>query len=201
MTDEWSAKEKDTLLRLARKVMETYLASGKAPAALALEFDITGPLKRTDRGVFVTIKKKGKLRGCVGSVKPYGELFRMVIDTAVSSSSRDPRFKPLDLEELGNCSLEISLLSPPEKVSRTDEIEVGRDGLLIARGFFKGLLLPQVAVENGWDREEFLDQTCLKAGLPKHAWKEKVEIMKFTATVFGEQDPGASPSGSRRGKE
>jgi AmmeMemoRadiSam system protein A len=192
MADEWSGKEKEALLLLARKAIESHLAKVEADANLTESVEVTERMEREDRGVFVTIRKKGRLKGCIGYIKPYGPLYKMVADMAVRSATGDPRFKPLEPEELKDCAIEISCLSPFEKVTEVAEIEVGRDGLMISKGFYQGLLLPQVAVEHGWDREEFLEETCLKAGLPRDAWKDKAEIEKFSATVFGDEERGDS---------
>jgi AmmeMemoRadiSam system protein A len=114
-------------------------------------------------------------------------LYRAVATSAVSAAVRDPRFFPVQREEMANLELEISVMGPIEPVRDSAEIEVGRDGLIISRGRFAGLLLPQVATEYGWDRQTFLDQTCLKAGLPAGAWRDAdTRIEKFAAEVFGE---------------
>lgn len=108
---------------------------------------------------------------------------------AISSATRDPRFYPLGKEDLDNFSLEISVLSPLKKIDDIEEIEVGRHGIYLEKGFYRGVLLPQVATEHGWDRTTFLKQTCIKAGLPTHAWQsEDAEIYIFSAQIFSEQE-------------
>lgn len=137
------------------------------------------------RGVFVTIKIAGNLRGCIGLIRAAKPLYEAVREMAISASFDDPRFVPLTKDEFNNIETEISVLTPLIRVHDISEIEVGRDGLLIRLDFHSGLLLPQVATENGWDRETFLQQTCFKAGLPKNSYKEKTaEIFRFSADVF-----------------
>ena len=131
------------------------------------------------------------LRGCIGSFTGSGPLVDTVREMAVSASTRDPRFPPLSEAELGEVDLEISVLSPLRPVSDPNEIEVGRHGIFITRGFHSGVLLPQVASEYGWDRETFLEHTCAKAGLPADAWRDAdTRIEVFEAQVFGEKASG-----------
>jgi AmmeMemoRadiSam system protein A len=142
---------------------------------------------RRPAGAFVTLRKQGDLRGCIGSIRALEPLYRAVASSAVSAAFRDPRFFPVRKDELSQLELEISVMGPIEPVRDVAEIEVGRDGLIISRGRFAGLLLPQVASEYGWDRETFLDQTCLKAGLQPEAWRAPdTRIEKFAAEVFSE---------------
>ncbi len=137
------------------------------------------------RGAFVTIKEHGVLRGCIGQIRGYQPLYQTIAEMAIAAAFEDPRFPPLEMEEFNNIEIEISVLSPLERVHDINNIEVGRDGLMIKLDLHSGLLLPQVATENGWDRIQFLEQTCLKAGLPKNSYKDKnAEIYKFTADVF-----------------
>lgn len=136
------------------------------------------------RGVFVTLHKHDNLRGCIGlieAVKPLGEA---VIEMAVSAAFHDHRFTPVNIGELAQLSFEISVISPFRRVRDVAEIEVGRHGLMIRKGGQSGLLLPQVATEYGWEREEFLRHTCLKAQLPPDAWKSGADISLFEAEVF-----------------
>jgi AmmeMemoRadiSam system protein A len=136
---------------------------------------------------FVTIKKKGDLRGCIGHIIAVEPLWKTVQLMAIAASTEDPRFNPVTRDELSSLDLEISVLSPIVKVKDLTEIEVGKDGLIISRGYYRGLLLPQVATEYNWDRTTFLEQTCRKAGLPTNAYKDpETVIEKFTAIVFGE---------------
>jgi len=140
------------------------------------------------RGAFVTLLASGGLRGCIGHVEGVEPLWRSVQDNALAAAFRDPRFPPVTRDELPGLSLEISALTPLEVVDSPTEIEVGRHGVLIERGVHRGLLLPQVPVQFGWDRETFLDHTCRKAGLDSGCWRHlDTRILVFEAQVFGEQ--------------
>jgi len=152
-------------------------------------------------GVFVTIEKlKGgarTLRGCIGYPLPYMPLVEATVDSAVSAAFNDPRFPPLKPKELEEVVFEVSVLTPPAIVKTSDPklypklIKVGRDGLIIEKDFYKGLLLPQVPTEYGWDEETFLSECCMKAGLPPDSWLSKdVKVYSFSATVFTEVTPG-----------
>lgn len=139
------------------------------------------------RGVFITLKSGGNLRGCIGTVEPVFTIEKGICEMAEGAATRDPRFPPITAEELDKISIEISILTPLEEISGPSEIEVGTHGLIVEFGQFKGLLLPQVAVEEKWDENQFLNYTCQKAGLPKDTWKAgNCKIFRFTATVFGE---------------
>lgn len=179
-----SEDQRKTLLQLARKSIEAVLEE-RVPHWSADQFD--DDLRRP-AGTFVTLKtKNGDLRGCIGSLRAVEPLFKAVTSSAISAAFRDPRFFPVEKHELAELDLEISVMGPIELVKNVEEIEVGRDGLIISRGAFAGLLLPQVATEYGWDRETFLDQTCVKAGLHPGAWRSReTRIEKFSAEVFGE---------------
>lgn len=143
---------------------------------------------REQRGAFVTLKIDRRLRGCIGHVVGVVPLWRAVRDNAVAAAFEDPRFDPLRADELPLTHIEISALTPLRVVA-ADEVTVGRDGILIERGPARGLLLPQVAVEYGWDRETFLDHTCRKAGLEPGCWRHPDTIIStFSAEVFGEDD-------------
>ncbi|HEX7152489.1 MAG TPA: AmmeMemoRadiSam system protein A [Thermoanaerobaculia bacterium] len=142
---------------------------------------------RRPSGVFVTLHKNGELRGCIGSIHPIAPLYEAVSSSAINAAFRDPRFPPVRKDELREVEIEISVMSPIEPVANPEDILVGRDGLIVSRGGYRGLLLPQVATDYGWDREAFLSQTCRKAGLPMDAWRSPgVQIEKFSAEVFGE---------------
>jgi AmmeMemoRadiSam system protein A len=176
-------EQRRQLLRLARTSIESTL-DGRTPEMRAEEFDED---LRRPAGAFVTLRKSGDLRGCIGSIRAIEPLYRAVASSAISAAFRDPRFFPVRKDEIGHLDLEISVMGPIEQVRDVNEIEVGRDGLIISRGRFAGLLLPQVASEYGWDRETFLNQTCLKAGLQPDAWRSPdTRIEKFAAEVFGE---------------
>jgi AmmeMemoRadiSam system protein B/AmmeMemoRadiSam system protein A len=142
-----------------------------------------------DRGAFVTLNERGQLRGCIGYVSAVQPLYETIRGAAISAALKDPRFPPVNKEELEKIKFEISVLSPFHRVYETDRITVGKHGLMIRKGKYEGLLLPQVASDNNWDRLTFLQQTCRKAGLPPDAWKdEDTDIFAFSAFVFGEDD-------------
>ncbi|MEW5768338.1 MAG: AmmeMemoRadiSam system protein B [bacterium] len=174
----------EDLLKLARHTIETYVREGQMPP-----FEAKGNQELLEhRGAFVTIHKHGQLRGCIGYIEPIYPLYKAIMQAAVSAATRDHRFPPLSPDELSEIDLEISILTPPKRISDVNEIKVGRDGLIMKKGHYQGLLLPQVATEYNWDRETFLEHTCLKAGLPKDSWKDKgVEIYTFMAQVLGEK--------------
>ncbi len=173
---------KSELLRLARATLESYLATGTIP-----EYHTSRPELRARSGVFVSLHHGEELRGCIGQLMPERELFRTVQRCAVSAAVEDLRFKPVTAEELPALNLEISVLTPFRRVREPDEIEVGRHGLYIVRGPNRGLLLPQVATQYGWDRSVFLAQTCRKAGLPEDmALDPATAIHTFEAQVFSE---------------
>ena len=140
-------------------------------------------------GAFVSLHKQGGLRGCIGTFIGLRPLVNTVQEMAISASLNDPRFPPVSEDELKEIDIEISVLSPLREIKDLSEIEVGRHGIYITRGYLSGVLLPQVATEYAWDRDTFLQHTCQKAGLPPDAWKQegtKIEI--FSAQVFGEKD-------------
>lgn len=176
-------KEHQTcLLRLARKAIEQYLLSGKT-----ISSDNKNPCFPHKRGVFVTLKRKGKLRGCIGLPLPSGPLDETVIEMAIAASTEDPRFPVLTLKELSETTIEISVLGLPQPVQDVSEIQIGEHGIIVSQGPFRGLLLPQVPVEWKWDRETFLRHGCLKAGLDENAWKKGASLEIFTAQVFSEK--------------
>ncbi len=175
--------EQAFLLELARTTIDHHLR--RQPPAPPGEV-APGPLHDAC-GAFVTLTQAGQLRGCIGYTVSPKPLFQTVMDCAISASTKDPRFPPMDIEELPRTHIEISVLSPFFEIKDVNEIEVGKHGLMISRGGRRGLLLPQVATEYHMNREKFLDQTCLKAGLPTKAWREPgTHIEAFTAFVFGE---------------
>lgn len=136
-------------------------------------------------GAFVTLKLGGRLRGCIGNIQGSGELFRTVWDMAQSAAFKDPRFSPLTEDEFQKIEYEISILSPIDTCPDPERVEIGRHGLIMSRDGRSGLLLPQVPVEWQWDRETFLAQTCVKAGLPRDAWRDPATtILWFEAVVF-----------------
>jgi len=179
--------EKAVLLSLARQSIMAAVGGIRDVDGVLSGREITEPALNEARGVFVTLKQKESLRGCIGTIQTEDTLYRAVVESAISSAVRDPRFHPLTGEEIEETSIEISVLSPFRTVNDVEEIVVGRHGLYIQKGLNTGLLLPQVATEWGWNRREFLEQCCRKAGLDIDAWKEEdTEIMIFRAVVFRE---------------
>ena len=146
--------------------------------------ETSNPNFAAPRGAFVTLKIKGELRGCIGYTEPLYPLGQTVIRCAIYAASEDPRFVPVTPAELDRLEYEISVLTPVRRITDPSAVQVGRHGLVIAQGGRRGLLLPQVATENRWNREEFLAQTCVKAGLRPDAWKRGAEISVFEAIVF-----------------
>ena len=132
----------------------------------------------------MTLKKKGSLRGCIGFIEPVFPLYETVIRAAIYAACQDQRFPPVTADELRDLEIEISVLTIPKRISDPLQIEVGKHGLIISTGDHKGILLPQVPVENNWIREEFLERACLKAGLPRNAWTSGAEIYIFETIVF-----------------
>ncbi|MEA2462384.1 MAG: uncharacterized protein QOJ98_131 [Acidobacteriota bacterium] len=177
-------EQRTQLLRIARQSIEAALDGRRAEVDAA----VLDETLRRPSGAFVSLHtKEGALRGCIGSIQPVAPLCQAIVSSAVNAAFRDPRFYPLRKDELGNVEIEISVMSPIGPVADVEEIEVGRDGLIISRGSRIGLLLPQVATSYGWDRETFLRQTCVKAGLPPDSWQsDDCRIEKFSAEVFSE---------------
>jgi hypothetical protein len=178
-----SDEEKKELLTLARKSVERVVRSKQA-----YEPEEKGDeALNQERGAFTTLRIAGGLRGCIGYTAPIKPLYLTVRDTATLAAMRDPRFSPVELAELPKLEYEISVLSPLRRVMNIDEIKVGQHGLLMKNGTNEGLLLPQVPVEEKWDRQTFLEHTCVKAGLRADCWKdEETDIFLFTAVVFGQ---------------
>ncbi len=177
---EYSLTERELLLDLAHRA----IAAALQDEAL----DRTAPTSHLaePRGAFTTLHLDGKLRGCIGYVLPTNPLYRTIAETAQAAAFDDPRFQPVIAEEANRLKVEISVLSPLMPV-RPEDVVVGKHGLVVTLGGRRGLLLPQVPLEWTWDRETFLSQTCLKAGLPALAWQHGAELQAFTAEVFGEQ--------------
>jgi AmmeMemoRadiSam system protein A len=177
-----TVEEKRSLLRLARKTLEARFKNEPLPELEPPD----GPLTEI-RGAFVTLKKDGQLRGCIGHVAGVEPLWESVRSNTINAALNDPRFNPLSPDELPTVHIEISALTPLKEVSSPDEVKVGTHGIMIEHGLSRGLLLPQVATEYGWDRETFLDYTCRKAGLSPGCWKDPMtRIMVFSAEVFSE---------------
>jgi len=163
------------LLAIARAAIVGW--PGSAPSGRA-----TWPLA----GAFVTLRKRGELRGCIGHVEADQPLDVTVARVAVASARTDPRFPSVSPDEMGEMAIEISVLGPLERITGAGEIDIGRHGVVVERVFHRGLLLPQVAVEHGWSADVFLSQGCVKAGLPPDAWKHGATLWRFEAEVFGE---------------
>jgi AmmeMemoRadiSam system protein A len=178
-TSEYTQEERELLLQLAHRSIEAALDGRRS--------DLTAPTSHLAemRGAFTTLHLHGRLRGCVGYVVPTQSLYRTVSETARAAAFDDPRFQPVTLEEAAQLKIEISVLSPLRSI-HPEEVVVGVHGLVVSQGGHRGLLLPQVPVEWQWDRETFLSQTCLKAGLPPDAWSQAIDLQSFTAEVFGE---------------
>jgi AmmeMemoRadiSam system protein A len=175
-----SAEQRQYLLALAHASIESQVRGGAniEPGTLLLP---------DASGVFVTIKERGQLRGCLGTLQNRAGLAAEVVRCAADSASEDPRFPPVTAGELPDLSLEISVLGPLEAIEpRPDAFTIGVHGLVVEQGLQRGLLLPQVATEWGWDGEQFLRQTCVKAGLPPSAWRTGAQIFRFAAEVFGD---------------
>jgi AmmeMemoRadiSam system protein A len=180
-------------LSLTELDKKTLIETARAAIAARLAFPAPRCPEPTDAlrapcGAFVTLKKEGALRGCIGHIAASKPLFETVREVAISAAFEDPRFPPLGREEWNATTIEISVLSPFEKITDPGRIRVGTHGIMIRRGYRSGLLLPQVATEQGWDRDAFLTHTCFKAGLPADAWKSpECSIEIFSAIVFHEE--------------
>lgn len=177
------ASDKKTLLELARQTIIAKVNRQPLPAP-----ENPPPALNVHSGCFVTIKRQGQLRGCIGNFVSQQPLWQTVQEMAVSASTGDPRFHPMQVSELADFSLEISVLSPLQQIRDISEIQVGIHGIYIVKGTARGVLLPQVATDYNWDRDTFLRQTCRKAGLPDNAWQAGADIYIFSADVFGETD-------------
>jgi uncharacterized protein (TIGR00296 family) len=181
--------EGDFLLKLARTAIETYILKGQVvnapePPSASL---------KENRGVFVTLHENEELRGCIGYPEPVKPLLNALIEVAIGAATGDPRFAPLNSHELEKIDVEVSVLTLPELIVAVrpseylEKIDIGLDGLIIERGIFRGLLLPQVPIEWGWDKEEFLANTCLKAGMSPDCWLQKgVKVFSFQSQIFSE---------------
>lgn len=177
-----SADDKENLLKMTRESISSYLENRN----VEFPIDISESLKQ-QLGAFVTLTKEGELRGCIGTFWGSEALYKTIAEMARQAAFADPRFAPVNRDELSHIDIEISVLTPMKKIENPESVVVGRDGLYIKKGFSSGVLLPQVAVEYGWSREEFLDHTCIKAGLRAGTWKDaRTEIYIFQAEIFGD---------------
>ena len=181
MSDLLTKKEKKELLKIARETIVGYVTNLKVPVVVT-----ASPGLNLSSGCFVTVKQKGELRGCIGNFVSDQPLYQLVQEMAVSAATRDPRFYPMKTDDLADFTIDISALSPLVKVASVDEIRVGTHGIYIVKKSYRGVLLPQVATEYGWNRDQFLQHTCIKAGLPEDAWQGECDIYRFSAQVFGE---------------
>lgn len=184
-----SDEEGGFLVKLARASIETYLNEKQI---LKVPEDTPDDLK-DEMGVFVTLNSNGQLRGCIGYPEPVKPLVNAVIEVAISAALQDPRFPPVTLKELDDITVEVSVLTKPEiipvnkPVEYPEKIKVGEDGLIVESSFCRGLLLPQVPIEWQWDTEEFLSNTCMKAGLNSDCWLDPdIKIYKFQSQIFEE---------------
>jgi AmmeMemoRadiSam system protein A len=185
LTDE----EKKELLRIARATLKEFLMSGRTPPGAPHRKSLTAPAP-----VFVSLHDRDELRGCVGTTQDTTPVYKAIQEMAIAAASRDPRFQPVRLEELGLLTIEVSVLGPRAKMDAIEQIEVGKHGLHITGGPHKGLLLPKVAVDHGWDAVTFLDKTCEKAGLPPGDWKkDRTLVEMFPAQVFDEKTLRCGP--------
>ncbi len=181
-------EEGEVAVKLARAAIEIYLAEGKV-----IQERFSGVFAEK-RGVFTTLTKRGLLRGCIGFPYPVKRLDEAIIESAIAAATQDPRFPRVRLEEMDDICVEVTVLTPPEKIEAkpTDipkYVEIGRHGLIVQMGPYSGLLLPQVAVELNLDAESFLSETCMKAGLPPDCWLSGAEVYRFEGQIFKETEP------------
>lgn len=186
-----SSTEGQAAVQLARDAIETYLRTGEMLDGSEIQLP---PIFNEVRGVFVTLTKNNDLRGCIGH--PYADslLKHAIADSALSAALRDPRFPPVKKEELNDIKVEVTILTKPYLVDvppkdLPSSIKVGKHGLIVKSGYRQGLLLPQVAPENDFDEIEFLNHTCIKAGLPHDAWVTGAEVYAFEGQIFSETEP------------
>jgi AmmeMemoRadiSam system protein A len=175
-------EEKRVLIDIVKKAIQCRIDGKEAP-----DFQVDSETLKEKRGVFVTLRKKRSLRGCIGYIESKHPLHETVQEMAVASAFNDPRFPPLERDELMHLTIELSVLNPLTIIKDIEEIKVGVHGIYIVNGYLSGLLLPQVAIEHKWDNVTFLEETCRKAGLSPDAWKEKdTKIYVFSADVFSQ---------------
>jgi AmmeMemoRadiSam system protein A len=191
---ELSAADKKALLALARESIRRFLETGAKerlstddPSGGRRPEGPPGPVFREKRGVFVTLHRDDELRGCIGYPLPMKPLWEAVAEMAVAAAVEDPRFPAVGADELAELDIEISVLTVPQKVAGPESVRVGIDGIIISKGFQRGLLLPQVPVEQGWNLEQYISYGCRKAGLPADEWRRGVQVETFQAVVFGEK--------------
>lgn len=189
-TMELTAQEKKTLLAIARETLEEYISKEATPGNLEKRYTLTDNLK-IETGVFVTLKIGEHLRGCIGSLVGTSPLYLEVQDNAIKSAVQDPRFNPVQKGELKKIDIEISVMTPLQKIEDYKKIRLGIDGVIIKKGYYQAVFLPQVATETGWALDEFLGHLCEKAGLPTRAFQSPgMEFLIFQALIFGEKEAG-----------
>ncbi|MBI3657101.1 MAG: AmmeMemoRadiSam system protein A [Acidobacteria bacterium] len=176
-----TAEQRKELLRLARYTLEAYVTSG-----VFLSYDPEDPALAVPRAAFVTLTRKTELRGCVGSISADQPLYHCVMDSAIAAATQDRRFPPVRAEELREITIHISVLSALRRISHIGEIELGCHGLVVGLGTARGILLPQVPIDYGWDVQRFAEQTCRKAGLDPSAWSQNAVMEVFTTDAFCE---------------
>lgn len=177
-------------VKFARNTIEDLITKDTKP-------ELTGftDVFKEKRGVFVTLRKNKRLRGCIGYPMPISPLREAISGSAINAATKDPRFRPVDEKELKEITVEVTVLTPPELIEAKPKdlpkhVEIGKHGLIVKKGFFEGLLLPQVATEQNFDEEDFLSQTCMKAGLYPDAWlDENTEVRRFEGQIFEEVEP------------
>jgi len=176
--------DKIELLKLARQTLVAHFADSKIPSC-----NPSREALMARKGAFVSLHRGEELRGCIGQLSPDRELCRIVQHCAISAATEDTRFPPVTQDEIEDLEIEVSVLSPFRRIQDIEEIEVGKHGLYMVQGHFRGLLLPQVATQYHWDRDTFLAQTCHKSGLPASAWQDpRTAIYIFEAEVFSDSE-------------
>jgi AmmeMemoRadiSam system protein B/AmmeMemoRadiSam system protein A len=188
-------ERKQTLLKLARQSAETYVRTGKVLDPQEAGFDVDD-LLRTRAGAFVTLKKNGVLRGCIGEIPPRRPLVQVVVEHAIDAAANDPRFPAVQPSELAELEVEVSVLTPPHPIPGWRDIRVGTDGVVLSKAGRSAVFLPQVATEEGWGSEQLLNHLARKAGLPVDAWREGAAFLVFQAVVFAERDFKAAGTGA-----
>ncbi len=171
----------EEMLDIARKTLKTYIKEQKLP-----DIEVTHDILKEKRGVFVTLNKKGQLRGCIGYIEPIKPLYQAIMENAVNASTKDYRFPTVKESELKDIEIEISVLTIPKKIDSLDEFVIGKHGIILQKGMNQAVYLPQVAPEQGWNKEQTVSSLCRKAGLPPDAWKEGATFKVFEAIVFHE---------------
>lgn len=184
----FSESEKKLLLQFARYALESAVKNVPIKKLLDLSTNLLKP-----SGAFVTLRRGNDLRGCIGYLEPIKSLIETIQEVTMKAALEDVRFLPVTSEELDQIGIEISVISPMTQISNPNEIQIGKHGLMVEHGNYRGILLPQVATEFGWDRDAFLMHTFRKAGLPENLWNNpKLKIFTFTAEIFSEQHPAHS---------